>query len=293
MSHVRIRTYRGPSGRVSVSLAMEFRVLGPLELLGPTGVITVPGGRQRLLLAMLLLHPNEAVSAEGLAEAAFGAEAGTNAVSTVRVHVSRLRRALGDEADRLVTSAAGYELRVGPGELDSERFGELVETGRNALASDPERASAVLRDALGLWRGRPLADLEFAASAAARDRTAGGAAARRARAPDRRRPRLRPRRRGAPGAARPRPAPPAARALPRPVDARAVPRRTSGGCTRGAPPPACDRRRGARHRAFERTRRAPVRDPAPRPEPRRLAPSPARRARSGSRRGIRRGASSR
>jgi DNA-binding SARP family transcriptional activator len=143
---------------------MEFRVLGPLELLGPSGVINVPGGRLRLLLAVLLLHPNEAVSADGLAEALFGTEAGASAVGTVRVHVSRLRRALGDEADRLVTSAAGYELRVGAGELDSERLGELVETGRNLLASDPERAAAVLRDALGLWRGRPLADLEFEAS---------------------------------------------------------------------------------------------------------------------------------
>jgi DNA-binding SARP family transcriptional activator len=143
---------------------MEFRVLGPLELLGPSGVIHVPGSRLRLLLAVLLMHPNEAVSAEGLAAALFGEEAGASAVGTVRVHVSRLRRALGDDADRLVTSPSGYELRLASGELDSDRFADLVENGRELLETDPGRAAGVVRDALGIWRGRALADLEFAAS---------------------------------------------------------------------------------------------------------------------------------
>jgi len=136
-------------------------VLGPLEVLGAAGNVTVSGGRLRTLLAVLLLSPNQSVSAERLAAALLGEDAPAGAVGTVRVHVSRLRRALGEDADRLVTRASGYELRVRPGELDSERFSELVESARRALDTDPAHASALLRDALGLWRGRALADVEL------------------------------------------------------------------------------------------------------------------------------------
>ena len=77
------------------------------------------------------------------------------------MYVSRLRKALGD-AEAIATTPAGYRLRVRPGELDAERFERGVEAGRRALAAgEPERAGALLRDALALWRGPPLADLEF------------------------------------------------------------------------------------------------------------------------------------
>src|SRR5262249_51539286 len=74
-------------------------------------------------------------------------------------YVSRLRSLLG--ADRVERRPPGYRLRVGPDELDLDRFEELLEQGRSAAAAgDAARASAVLGDALGLWRGRALADLE-------------------------------------------------------------------------------------------------------------------------------------
>jgi WD40 repeat protein/DNA-binding SARP family transcriptional activator len=140
---------------------MDFRILGPLEVHGDLGAIDVPGTKRRAVLAVLLLQANEAVSAERIAVAVWGEDAPAGAVKTVQVHVSRLRKALGDE-DLLETTPAGYRLNVGPGELDAERFEQLVERGRAALsAGRPEEAGALLRKALALWRGPPLADLAF------------------------------------------------------------------------------------------------------------------------------------
>ena len=140
---------------------MEFRILGPLEVDGDLGAIDVPGTKPRAVLAVLLLHANEPVSPERIAQALWGEDAPAGAVRTVQVHVSRLRKALGN-GDVLTTTKAGYRLRVQPGELDSKRFERLVEDGRAALAGGrPDEAGAVLREALTLWRGRALADLAY------------------------------------------------------------------------------------------------------------------------------------
>ncbi len=91
-----------------------------------------------------------------------GEDVPPGAVKTVQVHVSRLRKALGDPGV-LTTSAAGYRLRVRPGELDADRFEQLAADGRRALeAGRPEDAAAHLGQALELWRGRPLAELAYA-----------------------------------------------------------------------------------------------------------------------------------
>jgi DNA-binding SARP family transcriptional activator len=140
---------------------MEFRVLGPLEVLNERGVVALGGIKPRAVLAVLLLHPNEAVSAERLALALWGEDAAAGAVKTVQVHISRLRKALGDP-ERVATTPVGYCLRVGPGELDAERFELLVQDGRLALAAgEVERAAAVLRSALSLWRGPALEDVAY------------------------------------------------------------------------------------------------------------------------------------
>src|SRR3954454_668410 len=138
---------------------MEFRILGPLEVSAESGPIALAGIKPRTVLAMLLLHANEPVSAERLAAALWGDDAPAGAVKTVQVHVSRLRKALADP-DILATTPAGYRLRVRPGELDAERFGRRVEEGRRALdAGEGERAAVVLREGLALWRGPALAGL--------------------------------------------------------------------------------------------------------------------------------------
>ena len=118
-----------------------------------------PGGKPRAVLAVLLLHANQPVSAERLAVALWGEEAPAGAVRTVQVYVSRLRSALGED-ELLTTSRAGYWLRVRAGELDLERFERLVEEGRRALAQAraEEAAGAAARGAGAVARaaaGRP------------------------------------------------------------------------------------------------------------------------------------------
>jgi len=137
---------------------MEFGILGPLEVHTERGKVAVAGGKPAAVLAVLLLHPNEPVSVDKLAIALWGEDVPGGASRTVRVHVSRLRKALGNP-EILITTPSGYRLVVKPDELDAARFEELVRSGRQTLANgEAEEASEVLREALTLWRGPPLAD---------------------------------------------------------------------------------------------------------------------------------------
>ena len=137
---------------------MEFGILGPLEVRSERGEVVVAGGKPAAVLAVLLLHRNEPVSAEKLAIALWGDEVPGGASKTVQVHVSRLRKALGDP-EILITTPAGYRLTLRPDQLDAARFEELVKDGRQTLKDgEPAQASEVLRQALTLWRGPPLAD---------------------------------------------------------------------------------------------------------------------------------------
>ncbi len=139
---------------------MRFRILGQLEVDADDGAVSVGAMKSRAVLAMLLLHANEAVSPERLALALWGENVRGDAVKTVRVYISRLRKALGEE-DRIVTTAGGYRLCVRLGELDAAQFDALVDEGRRAaVTGDPARAATLLRDALVLWRGPALADFE-------------------------------------------------------------------------------------------------------------------------------------
>jgi WD40 repeat protein/DNA-binding SARP family transcriptional activator len=146
---------------------MKFLILGPLEARGEQGPVALGGAKPRAALAVLLLHPNEPVSAERLALALWGEDAPSGATKTVQVHVSRLRKALGDP-EIIRSGPAGYRLRVRPGELDASEFERLLGEGRSALSGgQPERAASLLREALALWRGTPFADLTFETFAAA------------------------------------------------------------------------------------------------------------------------------
>jgi YVTN family beta-propeller protein len=139
---------------------MDFRILGPLAVRDGERAVTFGRGRRRALLALLLLHPNETLSSERLIEDLWSERAPTSAPKVIQNHVSYLRRALGD--GRIVTRGSGYALVIEAGELDVELFEARLAAGRAALqAGDPEGAAAVLRDALGLWRGRPLSDFVY------------------------------------------------------------------------------------------------------------------------------------
>lgn len=144
---------------------LEFRMLGPLSVRVDGDPVALGGPKQRALLALLLLNANRVVSRDRLVAELFPEQSVNSADHALRNHVSRLRRVLapvGSAEPRLVARAPGYLLRVEPGELDLERFEQLVAEGREALgAGHPGKAAALLRSAEELWEGRPFADLEF------------------------------------------------------------------------------------------------------------------------------------
>ncbi len=143
---------------------MQYRILGPLEVLDDGQPVALGGTKQKALLAVLLLHANQVVSVDRLVEDLWGEEAPATAENVIQTYVSRLRKAL-EGTDRrgvLVSRRPGYILHVSPGELDLRRFEELVERGRDARQrGDPASAAGLLRDALGMWSGEPLADFAF------------------------------------------------------------------------------------------------------------------------------------
>jgi DNA-binding SARP family transcriptional activator len=108
------------------------------------------------LLVLLLTSANEVVPADRLIDELWGADPPRTAANALQVHVSRLRRLLAAE-DVVVTREPGYLIRVEPDELDLLRFEQLLSDAQNAV---PDDAARILREALALWRGPALADLE-------------------------------------------------------------------------------------------------------------------------------------
>jgi YVTN family beta-propeller protein len=142
---------------------MEFRILGPVEVRARDRDIHL-AGRQRAILAILLLRRGEPVSTDELVGAIWGERPPPTAAKSVQVRISELRRALGD--GHIQRQGGGYVARLAAGELDLERFEALVGEGRRRLtAGDAVGSAARLGEALALWRGPALADLrheEFA-----------------------------------------------------------------------------------------------------------------------------------
>jgi DNA-binding SARP family transcriptional activator len=139
---------------------VEFRVLGPLEVSRDGELLELGAPKQKALLGFLLLHANEAVSTDRLAEAIWADEIPKSAVKAIQVYVSSLRTAFGDARDALETRGPGYGMRVGPGELDLREFEGLV---ARAEREEPAVRIETLRQALALWRGPPLAEFAYEA----------------------------------------------------------------------------------------------------------------------------------
>ena len=132
---------------------MEFRVLGPLEAVAEGRVVALNAAKQRALLAILLVHANELVSSDRLIDDLWGGRPPATAAKILQKYVSQLRRALGRVVIRTASSA--YELATDAGSFDLLRFEQLVGTARAAVPAD---ANGMLREALSLWRGQPLAE---------------------------------------------------------------------------------------------------------------------------------------
>jgi len=125
---------------------LEFRILGPLEISFDGLVLDLGGQKQRALLAVLLLHANQAVSQDRLIDALWDGDPPETASKALQVYVTGLRKVVGKE--RLERRSGGYLLRVSDDELDAGRFRQLREEGRPA-------------EALALWRGPALSDLAY------------------------------------------------------------------------------------------------------------------------------------
>jgi branched-chain amino acid transport system substrate-binding protein len=144
--------------------SMEFRILGPLEVIDGSRQLALGGGKQRVLLALLVLNPNEVLSSDRLIGALWGERPPPTAAKMLHNYVSQLRRALGGDASAaaaLETRGNGYRLRLDRGERDLDRFEELLSRGRALGTEDPKAAAKALREALALWRGPPLAEFTF------------------------------------------------------------------------------------------------------------------------------------
>ena len=139
---------------------MDFRILGPVDVVSEGRSLPLGGPRQRMVLAVLLCHSNEAVSTDRLIEDVWSGEPPDGSRRTLQAYVSNLRRILdGSKPGRLRSRPPGYVLSVDPRDLDAHRFEHLVEEGCHRLATDPAAARAALCEALALWRGTPYADL--------------------------------------------------------------------------------------------------------------------------------------
>jgi DNA-binding SARP family transcriptional activator len=145
---------------------MEFRILGPLEISdGERGDMTVDAPKERAVLGVLLLHPNEPVSSERFIDEVWGEQPPVTATKTLQTYVSHLRRIVGPDA--IETRPPGYVLHIVEDALDAARFRNLATDARRLAGNGAhEEAAARYREALALWRGPPLAGIPFESFAA-------------------------------------------------------------------------------------------------------------------------------
>lgn len=145
---------------------MDFRLLGPFEVVENGRALQIGGHRQRAVLVLLAMHVGEVVSVDEIAEEIWSGSPPSSAVQTIRSYVSRLRNVLDPQI--LPSRVPGYLLAVDRSCVDSFRFEERLETA-GQLVSDNRYVDAarVLNEALGMWRGTALADFAYEPFAAA------------------------------------------------------------------------------------------------------------------------------
>jgi DNA-binding NarL/FixJ family response regulator/DNA-binding SARP family transcriptional activator len=142
---------------------VEYRILGPLEVLDEGVPIRLGTLKERLALAVLLLHANEVVSPEHLIDDLWGSSPPPTARKAVSVYVSKLRKTLvRDGEDPLGSAAGGYRLALQSEQLDAMRAQHLLaDAGERSAAGDLEASARIFRDALALWRGPTLAGVSL------------------------------------------------------------------------------------------------------------------------------------
>ena len=135
--------------------------MGPVEVWTGQDWAKIGAGKQRSVLATLLLRPGEVVSTDALIDQVWPDKPPARAANLISVYVYHLRKLIGDaDGQVIVTRAPGYQLMLATRDLDADRFAALAADGRRALEDGtPELAVGLLDEALGLWRGPALADV--------------------------------------------------------------------------------------------------------------------------------------
>jgi predicted ATPase/DNA-binding SARP family transcriptional activator len=140
---------------------VKIHLLGPVEVLGPGGVVELHGGGQRTLIARLALPPDKTVTRGALIDALWADAGPPAAPKTLHSHLAHLRRRLREAGlpDLIATRDSGYVLRAPADAVDAIRFETFSAQGRNALAAgDLKAATESLQAALKMWRGEALTD---------------------------------------------------------------------------------------------------------------------------------------
>lgn len=141
---------------------MDYRILGPLEAVNGERSLPLGGARQRSVLALLLLHGNEALTRDVIVDELWGESPPQTAAKVLQNCISALRKELPGGTETLRTVGTSYSLRIEPDELDRDRFEHGLARGRASLAAgEHEQALEELRGALALWRGAPLCDFAY------------------------------------------------------------------------------------------------------------------------------------
>jgi DNA-binding SARP family transcriptional activator len=140
---------------------VRFRILGPVEVWTGQAWAGIGAPKWRSLLAALLINPGQVVPTDRLIMELRGDAPPAGATNLVSIYALRLRRLIGDDSGEVLrTRAPGYQVSLGPEDLDASRFDLLVGAGRQALArQEPQRAADLLARALDLWRGDALVDV--------------------------------------------------------------------------------------------------------------------------------------
>lgn len=138
------------------STGLRIDVLGPLRAeRGGIGV-DLGGPKQRAVLAILVSEPTGSLGRDRIMEGVWGEEASDANRHSFYTYLSNLRSVLGDV---IVRAGEAYRLAIEPDHIDHVVFATAVDKARRLIATDPGAAAVALREALGLWRGRPFADL--------------------------------------------------------------------------------------------------------------------------------------
>jgi DNA-binding SARP family transcriptional activator/pimeloyl-ACP methyl ester carboxylesterase len=147
-------------------VGLAFRLLGALQVLVDDLDVTPKAPKERALLALLILNSPRVVSVDRIVEELWPTLEPERARHTVQVRMADLRKLLSDgrRESRLEFAAPGYRLLADREEIDEHRFALLVERGRAEYRrAEVISASVTLREALGMWRGEPLANVPMSA----------------------------------------------------------------------------------------------------------------------------------